>query len=349
MHTFPSALATHIAQDVASLAFAYKLTLEGSATVLYFTTSPVDVVIDGKTYLAAMAVTPSSMFFSLGVQPAKLEISGSFDPSGITESNLMAGIYDFAAIEVYLFNWADLTMGKATMFKGRVSEIQIDGRQWTFECSDLLDQLTQNVLELTQATCRAELFDTRCKVRSAAPTWQASTACVAESAYDAAIGSIVAPTIPSRRWFKCIATGTTGTTEPDWINVIDATTADNGAQRWKAINALVISSTVTSKNSNQLFSDLAIVEDTNFWTYGKVQWLTGANAGRSAEIKSQLGSILELYQPMQDDIQVGDTFLLYAGCDKTKTTCKTKFKNIYNMRGEPDKPSNKLLSEFGER
>lgn len=52
--------------------------------------------------------------------------------------------------------------------------------------------------------------------------------------------------------------------------------------------------------------------------------------------------VIELFEPMPFEIQVGDTFSIYAGCDKLRVTCRDKFDNIKNRRAEdfvpgPDK------------
>ena len=45
------------------------------------------------------------------------------------------------------------------------------------------------------------------------------------------------------------------------------------------------------------------------------------------------------------DIQVGDEFTLYAGCDKSPDICRTKFSNIVNFRGEPYVPGPDFLKD----
>lgn len=348
MFTIPSALATHMAQDVATLAYAVKITPVG-LSALCFTTAPIDCTVNGSLFAASNSVTVSSIASQLGMTAGRVDVSGSFDAAGITEAACHAGVYDFAEVEVYCFNWQDVTMGYWTPLKGHVSDVAIDGRQWVFECADLLDMFTQSVVEITSATCRAELFDSRCKVPSEPATWQASTIHQPVSSTDASIGAWIKPTVPNRRWFKCGDGGTTGLTEPTWDTAISAHTADNTIAFWTTLYALIQDATVTAKSSNQVFADSAITEPDDFWAYGKVLWLTGANAGASVEIKSQTGTVLELFVPMRYDVQIGDTFRLFAGCDKKKATCRDKFNNIANMRAEPDKPSSKLLVQFGER
>jgi uncharacterized phage protein (TIGR02218 family) len=44
--------------------------------------------------------------------------------------------------------------------------------------------------------------------------------------------------------------------------------------------------------------------------------------------------------------QVGDTFTLTAGCDHRKDTCKNKFNNLVNFRGEPFVPGQDILNDL---
>ena len=52
-----------------------------------------------------------------------------------------------------------------------------------------------------------------------------------------------------------------------------------------------------------------------------------------------------LSEPTIDDIEVGDTLNVYAGCDKTATTCKDTFNNIVNFQGFPFVPGRDSVME----
>jgi uncharacterized phage protein (TIGR02218 family) len=69
---------------------------------------------------------------------------------------------------------------------------------------------------------------------------------------------------------------------------------------------------------------------------GVLTWLTGANSGRSMEIKGWVasGAHLTLFLPMHGAVLAGDTCRLYPGCDKRLATCRDKFNNIVNRRAE---------------
>lgn len=75
---------------------------------------------------------------------------------------------------------------------------------------------------------------------------------------------------------------------------------------------------------------------TDYFNYGKLTWTSGNNNGLSFDVKDYTGGdniLLQLLTPF--DIEVGDTFDIYPGCDKLKETCNTKFSNIVNYGGFP--------------
>jgi uncharacterized phage protein (TIGR02218 family) len=68
---------------------------------------------------------------------------------------------------------------------------------------------------------------------------------------------------------------------------------------------------------------------------------TGANAGIQRTIKMHTGAsqTITTIQPWPAAVAIGDTFTLYAGCDKTKASCTTKFANAARFRAFPFIPA----------
>lgn len=79
-----------------------------------------------------------------------------------------------------------------------------------------------------------------------------------------------------------------------------------------------------------------------WFTRGLVTFTSGANAGRSQEVKRHTltgtEATIELWQPMALATAPGDAFTVTAGCDKQLTTCKARFANAANFRGFPHMP-----------
>lgn len=84
--------------------------------------------------------------------------------------------------------------------------------------------------------------------------------------------------------------------------------------------------------------------DAGWFSFGTLEWLTGAHAGRVERIVdhhlSGSAALLVLQRNAGPVIQIGDTFLVTAGCDKSFATCKAKFHNALNFQGFPHLPGN---------
>jgi uncharacterized phage protein (TIGR02218 family) len=86
---------------------------------------------------------------------------------------------------------------------------------------------------------------------------------------------------------------------------------------------------------------------------GVVEWTSGANAGRQAEVSrhslSAGAATIELFEAPVRAITVGDSFIIRAGCDKQFKTCKAKFSNSVNFRGFPHMPGDDTVLRYPNR
>jgi uncharacterized phage protein (TIGR02218 family) len=117
--------------------------------------------------------------------------------------------------------------------------------------------------------------------------------------------------------------------------------ADLGDTRCKVtIATYTVTGTVTGVTDNRTFSDSSRTEADNYFNYGLLTWTSGDNNGMTMEIKDYTltGGGFVLVEKMGYTIQVGDTYSVYSGCDKLKATCRDKFNNVINFRGEPYLP-----------
>lgn len=105
------------------------------------------------------------------------------------------------------------------------------------------------------------------------------------------------------------------------------------------------------ETQNKIRVTLATDFANGFFTHGVMTFTSGDNTGVSMEVLNQFDAgggqdSLFLALRMPFDIQVGNTFQIVAGCDKVLNTCKTKFNNIKNFRGEPFVPGPDFISDF---
>ncbi len=110
-----------------------------------------------------------------------------------------------------------------------------------------------------------------------------------------------------------------------------------------------IVSSVADVQTSQSFTSIDLASySSNWFNGGKIEWITGENAGTKSEVKghvrqSEVISIVSVWQQLGSLIQTGDQFKVTAGCDKNFGTCKLKFNNQQNFRGFPHIPGNDFI------
>ena len=85
----------------------------------------------------------------------------------------------------------------------------------------------------------------------------------------------------------------------------------------------------------------------------KAQILGLANAGARVNIRAhrsgEAAHVVSLWTRLASACAIGDRVRVFAGCDKSFETCRTKFNNGINFRGFPHMPGNDHLMSYGKR
>lgn len=147
-------------------------------------------------------------------------------------------------------------------------------------------------------------------------------------------------------WYRATTAGTSDVTQPVIDTTIGATTLD-GTVIWTAERGFTQSAQVVTVTDNRQFTVDLLDKEDDFYNGGVIFWYTGLNAGRRMEIKdwTLIGSSIELYLPVSESVNISDVFSVNAGCDKKIETCRDKFNNVINFRGEPHLPGEDLFLE----
>jgi uncharacterized phage protein (TIGR02218 family) len=90
----------------------------------------------------------------------------------------------------------------------------------------------------------------------------------------------------------------------------------------------------------------AAASGTNPYGYGRLRWIGGANSGLESAILKSAGVRLTLREPPANPPAVGDLVDISEGCDKRFETCRGRFANAENFRGEPHLPGMDLLTRY---
>lgn len=74
--------------------------------------------------------------------------------------------------------------------------------------------------------------------------------------------------------------------------------------------------------------------EVGYYKYGTIKFLSGKLRGIEMQIKDEVdGKIYLLCNTKL--VEVGNSYEIFAGCNKTLSVCKNKFSNVVNFRGEP--------------
>lgn len=108
-----------------------------------------------------------------------------------------------------------------------------------------------------------------------------------------------------------------------------------------------VSGTLTGVTSKQVFRDSARTEAADYFGEGMLTWTSGANSGLQAKVKSYASDgTFTLALPMLGTVAIGNTYNVVAGCRKRRDEdCVTKFNNVLNFGGEPDRPGVDALTK----
>jgi len=84
----------------------------------------------------------------------------------------------------------------------------------------------------------------------------------------------------------------------------------------------------------------------NAYGYGRIRWTEGPSCGIDSAVLASDGAFLTLRDPPPFAIDAGSRVEVIEGCDKAFGTCRSRFANSANFRGEPHLPGNDLLTRY---
>ena len=91
---------------------------------------------------------------------------------------------------------------------------------------------------------------------------------------------------------------------------------------------------VTGSNS----VEIDIPFEDGYYTAGGMEWISGPLAGQATQIMDSKNSTIIYMSATNTSPRIGDVAYIYPGCDKTPTTCKSKFNNFSRNRATPYVP-----------
>lgn len=382
MKTISSALAAHLESQTTTLATCWKVTLT-NGTVKTFTDHDVDLVVASLTYSSMAGYTPSAIQTSSALNVDNLEIQGFLSSPAITDADLNAGLWDYAMVEVFQVNWADLTMGTMALRKGTIGEVTSGRHVFHSELRGLTQAYSRNFGQIYSPGCRADVGDSRCTVELGSFTVTGTVDSASSDnriIYDAAraeagpTGSVAITGIS--RALAAVVTCTAHGFVTGAAILISAVAGVVQAGSGDSLNGKIYSITVINANSFSINVDTRLynadpligqpnadlvysaytsgglaypTDSSGYFTYGKITFTSGLNNNLSMEVSAYVPGVITLAMPMPYLVDVGDTYSMYAGCNKSFAACKDKFNNVVNFRGEPHLPGLDKILQVGGR
>lgn len=300
------------------------------------------------TYYASDAVEISTARAATDLAIDQIEIIGAVESTRIREDDLHGGRYNNAFVTAFQARWDDPAGGQKIEFRGSIGEVESAGEEFRVEILSLiahyqrlhgftLNPMCPKSFGSTAATERYPLMP--CGVALKPATWAASTAYVATLDGDQLIGNRVSPSTPNGFVYRASVGGTSGGSEPTWPTTVGGTVVDGGVT-WTAERALAHAGTVSVVTSQMQITATGISIAADTFARGEIEWLTGNNAGvgLNTPIRTDDGAgVLTFYQPPIRQIQIGDTFTAFRGCDRSRAAC-IGFSNWKNFLGHPELP-----------
>jgi len=347
------ALASHLGGQLTTLATCWRVERRDGA-VFGFTDHDRDLVVDGVVYRARTGYQRAAIASRADLSVDDTEVEGILDAAEIDAPSLRAGIWDGAEVQIFLVNWADLSQGKLKLRRGRLGEVVArDDGTFRAELRGLAQALNVTVGELYTPECRADLGDARCKVPIRPPLRQNNTVYALRSFVRVETDtSAVGTWREEQRIYECTTAGTSAASPPAFNTTIGSTTVD-GTVVWTARLAWTLPAVVASAPDLQTIVIQNIGEAPTkadgWFEAGVVVFDTGLNAGVARDVIGwvQATRTLTLFLPLPFPCAAGDVLRIQPGCDKRLATCRDRFANRLNFRGEPYVPGDKGVVETG--
>lgn len=178
MKALSAPLAAHLASGATTMAYCWRITRRDSV-VLGFTEHDQNIICDGTTFEAAAGFTASQIRTSLGLAVDNFTADGALSSASIAETDILAGRYDDATLELLWVNWADPTQF-ILVSKGSLGEIKRMGLAFTAEYRSLSQRLNQRIGGTYQRTCSAALGDSKCRIDLTKPQLRATATAQSE-------------------------------------------------------------------------------------------------------------------------------------------------------------------------
>ena len=174
MKSLSPALQARLDDGTTSLSWCWRISRADGVT-LGFTDHDRALAFDGTAFEPESGFAASEIRSSSDLAVDAQDASGVLSSDRITETDILDGRWDNAAVELWRVNWADTTQ-RVLMRRGAVGQIRRGRMAFVAEVRSLAHVLGQTVGRTFQAECDAALGDTRCGIDLENPAYKGAGA-----------------------------------------------------------------------------------------------------------------------------------------------------------------------------
>lgn len=172
----PPTLQAHLDEGTTTLAWCWRI-VRADGVTLGFTDHDQTLTFDGTDFEPESGFAASEVRSGSDLSVDAQDAQGVLSSDRITETDILDGRWDNAAVEVWRVNWT-ATSQRLLMRRGAIGQIRRGRLAFVAEVRSLAHVLGQTVGRTFQATCDAALGDARCGVDLEAPAFKGTVAII---------------------------------------------------------------------------------------------------------------------------------------------------------------------------
>lgn len=172
MKNLPPGLQAHLDSGATTLAWCWRVTRSDGA-VFGFTDHDRPLVFDGTEFEPESGFAAAELRHRADLSVDAQDAEGALSSDRITETDILDGRWDNAAVEVWRVNWESVAQ-RVLARRGNLGQVRRGRFAFTAELRSLAHFLDQQTGRVYQGTCDAAVGDARCGVNLASPAFTGS-------------------------------------------------------------------------------------------------------------------------------------------------------------------------------
>lgn len=162
MLTLSAAMQAKLDAAATTFCHCWRLTRNDGA-VLGFTDHDRDLIFNGVTFRAGTGLSASQLETNLGLAAGTAEATGALSDDGLTESDLLDGLFDNASVETWLVDWSNVA-DRVLLDVATMGDVRRGEHAFAVELRSTAHVFDQQQGRAFQRGCAADLGDQRCGV-----------------------------------------------------------------------------------------------------------------------------------------------------------------------------------------